>query len=87
MPTLALLSALLAVSIQVPPGPSPRPTKADRGVPEIGAQTELVELDVVVTAREGPYRSSPKVRPARRWSAGACAWMRSSPATTSYGWW
>jgi hypothetical protein len=49
MPTLTVLSALLAASIQVPPGPSPRPTRADRGVPETGVQTELVELDVVVT--------------------------------------
>jgi len=49
MPTFAVLTALLAASIQVPPSPSPGPKKADRGVPEIGVEAELVELDVVVT--------------------------------------
>lgn len=49
MPTLAVLSALLAAWIQVLPGPPPSPKKADRGVPEIGVEAELVELDVVVT--------------------------------------
>ena len=48
MPTFAVLSALLAAWIQTPPSPPPRP-EGDRGVPRIGVESELVELDVVVT--------------------------------------
>jgi VWFA-related protein len=49
MPTLAVLSALLGAWIQAPPNPPSRQEKADRGVPRIGVEAELVELDVVVT--------------------------------------
>jgi VWFA-related protein len=45
---LALLSALLAAAAQVPPGGPPAEEKPDR-LPQIGVQSELVELDVVVT--------------------------------------
>lgn len=49
MPTFTVLSALLAAWIQAPPSPPPRPKSPDSGVPEIGVEAELVELDVVVT--------------------------------------
>ena len=45
----AVLSALLAAGTQAPPHPPARAEKADRGVPVIGVESELVELDVVVT--------------------------------------
>ncbi len=43
----SFLSALLAAGIQIPP--SPRSEKAEREVPQIGVESALVELDVVVT--------------------------------------
>src|SRR5258707_8238833 len=43
----SFLSALLAAGIQIPP--SPRSERAEREVPQIGVESALVELDVVVT--------------------------------------
>ena len=51
MSNLASLAALLAVGIQAIPSPN-----ADRKVPRIGVEAELVQLDVVVTDGERSSR-------------------------------
>jgi VWFA-related protein len=49
-----VLSVLLAVAgAQAPATPPPAQAGAERELPRIGVETELVELDVVVTDREG----------------------------------
>src|SRR5262249_50713188 len=54
MPTPALLPALLTAWIQASPAPPPSPrANADRGVPRIAVEANVVELDVVVTDEHG----------------------------------
>ena len=49
---LALLTAFLAAATQATPTPAPTPRAgSDAQVPQIGVETELVEVDVIVTGR------------------------------------
>jgi VWFA-related protein len=50
---LALLTALLAAAVQAPPSPVPAQEPPGRPIPGVGVTTELLELDVVVTGKEG----------------------------------
>jgi VWFA-related protein len=49
----ALLSALLAATVQAPPSPAPAQEPPARPIPGVGVTTELLELDVVVTGKDG----------------------------------
>jgi VWFA-related protein len=50
---LALLAALLAAAVQAPPSPAPAQEPPARPIPGVGVTTELLELDVVVTGKDG----------------------------------
>ncbi len=49
----ALLTALLAAAVQAPPSPAPPQEPPARPIPGVGVTTELLELDVVVTGKDG----------------------------------
>ncbi len=51
--TIAALTALLALAPQATPTPSPGPEQVGRPIPGVGVETELLELDVTVTDKDG----------------------------------
>jgi VWFA-related protein len=51
--TLAVLTALLAAAVQAPASPVPAQEKPARPIPGFGVSAEILELDVVVTGKDG----------------------------------
>jgi VWFA-related protein len=50
---IGVLTVLLAAAVQASPSPSPSPQKPAPPIPGLGVTTEILELDVVVTGKDG----------------------------------